>query len=108
MRHRHACRASLAAHLCSNLRSWYGHEPSRWPEFQRRYRAELDGNDKAVSKLVETLRRLSAQGSAVTLLFAAHDTERNNAVVLREYLLYVPGQDRAINRQQLILDLALG
>ena len=68
-------------------RSWYGHEPSRWPEFQRRYRAELDANDKAVSKLVDTLRRLAAQGSAATLLFAAHDEERNNAVVLRDYLL---------------------
>ena len=40
-----------------------------------------------MSKLVDTLRRLAAQGSAATLLFAAHDEERNNAVVLRDYLL---------------------
>ena len=75
------------AFTCAQPRSWYGHEPSRWPEFQRRYRAELDGNAKAVSKLVDTLRRLSEQGSAATLLFGAHDEVRNNAVVLRDYLL---------------------
>ena len=40
-----------------------------------------------MSKLVDTLRRLQAQGSAATLLFGAHDAERNNAVVLRGYLL---------------------
>jgi hypothetical protein len=35
---------------------------------------------------LETLRRLAAGNKPVTLLFAAKDSERNNAVVLREWL----------------------
>jgi len=64
------------------LRQWYGHEPARWPEFQQRYRAQLDGNPDAVA----ALRRLLEQGP-VTFVFAASDVERNSAVLLREYLL---------------------
>ena len=63
------------------LRKWFGHEPEKWPEFRRRYRAELK------LKSAE-LDRISAEAgkSDVTLLFAAKDEQRNNAVVLREYL----------------------
>ncbi len=64
------------------LRTWYGHRPERWPEFRRRYRAELAGNRAAV----ESLRSLSA-GRQVTFVFAAKDAERNSAVVLKDFLL---------------------
>ncbi|TPK76260.1 DUF488 domain-containing protein [Mesorhizobium sp. B2-4-15] len=64
-----------------DLRKWFGHEPARWEEFQKRYRAELDGNDQAVAEL----RALLGKGG-VTLLYGAHDEAHNNAVALAGYL----------------------
>ena len=63
------------------LRRWYGHRPERWPEFRRRYQAELRANDAAVEKL-----RALAAGRPVTFVFAARDEARNGAVVLKDYL----------------------
>lgn len=63
------------------LRKWFGHEPERWAEFQKRYRAELDANGDAVAQL----RNLSREGK-VTLLYGAHDEAHNNAVALAGYL----------------------
>ncbi len=63
------------------LRRWFGHDPAKWEEFRRRYREELRQNADALAEL----RRLIGGGPA-TLLYAAHDTEHNNAVVLREVL----------------------
>ncbi|CAM3785340.1 DUF488 domain-containing protein [Paracoccus yeei] len=64
-----------------DLRHWFAHDPAKWPEFRRRYTAELDANPQAVAEL----RRLAAQGPLV-LLYAARDEQHNNAVVLRDYL----------------------
>lgn len=64
----------------TGLREWFGHDPGKWPEFRRRYRAELAGN----TALAE-LRALCRAGT-VTLLYAARDTEHNNARVLEERL----------------------
>ena len=64
------------------LRKWYSHDVSRWPEFQRRYRNELDQNPEAWRPLLE-----AAQSRQVTLLFSARDVEHNSAVVLRDYLM---------------------
>lgn len=58
------------------LRAWFDHALSRWPEFRRRYRAELEG-----SPALEQLADLTAFGT-VTLLFAARDADHNNAAVL--------------------------
>ncbi len=63
------------------LRRWFGHDPAKWAEFQRRYTAELDGNHAAWEPLLEAAR----QGD-VTLLYSAHDVEHNNALVLKTYL----------------------
>ena len=63
-----------------NLRRWFGHQPERWPQFRERYLAEL-----AANPALERLRELIAEGP-VTLLFAARDTDRNDAVVLAELL----------------------
>ena len=63
------------------LRRWFGHQSERWEEFRRRYRQELEAAPEALSPLLERLRA----GEAVTLLYAARDEARNNAVVLREY-----------------------
>ena len=64
------------------LRKWFGHVPERWPEFQKRYRAELRDNGAVITQL----RELEREHSVVTLLFGARDTERNEAVVLAEVL----------------------
>ena len=63
------------------LRKWYHANLSRWPEFRRRYRAELDTH----AALLQPLRERAAR-ERVTLLYAARDTQRNHAVVLREVL----------------------
>ena len=63
------------------LRRWFGHDPKRWGEFQKRYIAELNAHPDAWKPILEA-RRISV----VTLLYGARDTERNNAVVLRNYL----------------------
>lgn len=65
------------------LRAWFGHDPVKFEEFRRRYEAEL-ATEPARSALAE-LREL-ARKQHVTLVFAAHDTEHCNAVVLRELL----------------------
>ncbi|MFA5515594.1 MAG: DUF488 family protein [Desulfuromonadales bacterium] len=66
----------------TELRRWFAHEASRWPEFCRRYRAELDARQDLVRGLLA-----KANEGALTLLFAARDEEHNNAVALRQYLL---------------------
>ncbi|HEV8577491.1 MAG TPA: DUF488 domain-containing protein [Thermoanaerobaculia bacterium] len=63
------------------LRKEFGHDHSRWEEFKSRYFAELDANPEPVKRIAAETRK-----GTVTLLFAARDTERNNAVALREYL----------------------
>jgi uncharacterized protein YeaO (DUF488 family) len=65
----------------SELRKWYGHEPAKWGEFQRRYRKELSGN----KELVKQLRNKVKKG-VVTFVYAARDQEHNSAVVLKEFL----------------------
>jgi len=65
----------------TDLRKWYDHIPDRWPEFQRRYAEELDGNADAVEQL-----RAICRAGPVCFVFAARDTERNSAVVLKAYL----------------------
>lgn len=63
------------------LRRWFGHDPERWDEFRQRYFAELDARSEAWRPLAEALAR-----GTITLLHAARDRERNNAVALAEYL----------------------
>ncbi len=66
------------------LRTWFGHDPEKFAEFRRRYEAELASEigQMALTKL----RELATQGP-ITLVFAAHDTEHANAVVLCDLLI---------------------
>ena len=66
----------------TELRKWFDHRVERWDEFRRRYRDELNANRGAW----EPLLRDSARRT-VTLLYSAHDTLHNGAVVLRDYLV---------------------
>jgi uncharacterized protein YeaO (DUF488 family) len=64
-----------------DLRRWFSHDPAKWKEFQRRYRAELADNRAACQPLLDAAK----QGN-ITLLYSAHDTEHSNVIVLRSYL----------------------
>jgi uncharacterized protein YeaO (DUF488 family) len=65
----------------TDLRKWFGHDPGKWDEFKKRYRRELSANRDAVAPILGKARE-----KRITLVFGAKDEERNNAVVLREYL----------------------
>ena len=82
-------REALAAELwlreaapSSELRRWFNHDPERWAEFARRYRAELDDRPETVRQLLAL-----AANRGLTLLYSARDREHNQAVALRDYLL---------------------
>ena len=68
------------------LRRRFGHDPRRWQEFRRRYRIELRTAEKR-----GVLRGLAARAARgpVTLVYAARDEERNNAVVVAALSLSV-------------------
>ena len=63
------------------LRRWFGHDPTRFAEFQRRYTAELETQDAKLQEL-----RGRARHRTLTLVYGASDTEHNDAVVLAELL----------------------
>ena len=65
-----------------DLRKWFSHDPKKWNEFEKKYRAELTTKPE----LIDQLKKLEKQHQQVTLLYGAKDTERNNAVVLKSYL----------------------
>ena len=65
----------------TELRQWFGHEPSRFPEFRRRFCEELGEHRSALAEL----RRRAREGT-LTLVYAAKDTDHNDAVVLAEVL----------------------
>lgn len=70
-----------AAAPSSWLRRWYRHEPDKWPEFKRRYFAELKHNVAAVEELIVRLGKARA-----TLLFSSKEVRHNNAAALKAYL----------------------
>jgi uncharacterized protein YeaO (DUF488 family) len=65
----------------TKLRKWFGHRAERWEEFRRRYREELKANPAAWGPILDERKR-----GAVTLLYSAHDTLHNGAMVLRDFL----------------------
>jgi uncharacterized protein YeaO (DUF488 family) len=64
----------------TELRKWFSHDPAKWTEFRRRYRAELVTKPEIWKPLLEAARK-----STITLVYSSHDTEQNNAVVLKEF-----------------------
>lgn len=65
----------------TELRQWFGHEPNLFPEFRRRYHQALGEHRAALAGL----RRRAREGT-LTLVYAAKDTDHNDAVVLAEVL----------------------
>ena len=64
------------------LRKWFHHEGGEWPEFEKRFRAELAAKKEPLAEL----KRLEREKGVVTLLFGAKDKEHNQAVVLASVL----------------------
>lgn len=65
----------------TELRHWFGHDPSRWEEFRQRYGDELSRN----TNLLNELRAVARKGR-LTLVYAARDELHNEAVMLRDVL----------------------
>ncbi|MBI4607903.1 MAG: DUF488 domain-containing protein [Candidatus Rokubacteria bacterium] len=63
------------------LRRWFGHDPKKWAEFRKRYRAELGKHGELLKEMA-----LKASREKVTLVYGARDPEHNNAVVLKGFL----------------------
>lgn len=65
----------------TELRKWFAHDIAKWDEFTQRYKEELKTNDSFAS-----FKKEVSSHSVVTILFAAKDTEHNNAVVVASLL----------------------
>ena len=65
----------------TELRQWFGHEPSRFAAFRRRYIEELRGERPRLTAL-----RRQARAGTLTLIYGARDSEHNEAVVLAQVL----------------------
>jgi uncharacterized protein YeaO (DUF488 family) len=65
----------------NKLRTWFGHEPTKWKEFQRRYFAELNEHPEAWEAILEYAREKD-----ITLVYSARDEKHNNAVALKSFL----------------------
>jgi len=66
----------------ADLRKWFGHRWDRWETFKSRYIRELELKDDF---LFEPVVEHAERGS-VLLLYAAKDTRRNHAHILKAYL----------------------
>jgi uncharacterized protein YeaO (DUF488 family) len=64
----------------TELRKWFNHEPSKWPEFKKRYWDEISNNTDALS----TFKKHLADGK-VTIVYGAKDEKHNEAVVIKQY-----------------------
>lgn len=65
----------------TELRQWFHHDVANWPEFKRKYLAELHSNPA-----VAELKQLLKEHKQATLLYGARDEEHNQVVVLKEFI----------------------
>ncbi|MDA0164441.1 DUF488 family protein [Solirubrobacter ginsenosidimutans] len=65
----------------TELRQWFGHDPERFDEFRLRYVDELRHHRPQLTEL----RRWARDGT-LTLVYAAADTDHNDARVLADVL----------------------
>lgn len=63
------------------LRKWFGHDPTRWEQFQKRYGRELQKRKDAIRLLKQKVKE-----GMVTLVYAARDEEHNGALALKRHL----------------------
>src|SRR5699024_9486137 len=66
------------------LRQWFNHDPDKFQEFKKKYKAELqDGEQKAS---YDKLKAIQKENSTITLIFSAKDEENNQEQVLNTML----------------------
>ena len=70
----------------TELRKWFGHDPSRWQEFRRRYHQELRRRPEVLQPLLDAIKH-----GPVTFIYGSREERYNAAVALREYLERRPG-----------------
>lgn len=63
------------------LRTWYAHDPAKWPEFKRKYAAELEANREAFNAFLKQMHK-----GKITFLFSSKELRLNNAFALKEYI----------------------
>jgi len=80
----------------TSLRKWFAHDESKWPEFRKRYRAELAAS--GATKVIRDLLGSAKRAKTITLLYGAKDREHNEAVVLRGLFERVAGKMELIDR----------
>ncbi|MCX6762172.1 MAG: DUF488 domain-containing protein [Candidatus Moranbacteria bacterium] len=66
----------------SKLRKWFGHDPEKWAEFQKKYRKELMEKRGGI----ESLKNIISKKKITTLIYSASDEKHNNAVALKKIL----------------------
>jgi uncharacterized protein YeaO (DUF488 family) len=72
----------------TELRTWFGHDPQRWAEFQKRYREELSSPEQR-ARLQELLK--AAGSRTLTLIYGAKDEQHTHALVLQAKLRKLQG-----------------
>lgn len=65
----------------TELRKWFGHDPTKWRSFRGRYQSELKRHRDQLQLIKD-----KAKAGTVTLLYGARDQEHNEAVVLKQLL----------------------
>ncbi len=65
-----------------DLRKWFAHDPGKWEEFQNKYKKELKGKKKYITRIKE----IEKENSTITLVYSAKDKDHNNAIVLENVL----------------------
>ena len=65
----------------TELRKWYGHDPSKWVQFKEKYWKELKNKDVTLSKLAKESRKRN-----ITFVFGSKEERLNNAAALKEYI----------------------
>ncbi|WP_298449519.1 DUF488 family protein [uncultured Marinobacter sp.] len=71
----------------TELRKWFDHDPEKWKEFRQRYLKELKAAKEGdTAEALKELQAIVKEHKRITLVFAAKDTEHNNAVALRDFL----------------------
>lgn len=63
------------------LRKWFNHDLAKWSEFEKKYIQEL----KEKGELLKKVGEIEKKEKKVTLIFAARNTQYNNALVLLRF-----------------------
>mgnify|MGYP000998473878 CR=1 FL=1 len=68
----------------AELRKWFNHDAARWNDFSQKYRQELKSQTPALQALLD-----EAGHRPITLLYAARDTQHNQAIILQDVLTHL-------------------